>query len=417
MSVADELNRLIADKAAIKTSIINKGVAVPDTATYDTFAGYIDQIQTGGGDMKYETVTITLSNSELIGKATVTVVDEEGKTNTYTFTTATVLFTIPSGMEYTVSYGAVDEYITPNGFNRIARYDKAMSFTVEYEHKPQPVANNFVVKYNVPLANYSSDILGTSLFAQYITGMSVDGGAVIEPTKTYSFPTKGEHTIEFIPSSLNSTPVNMFCNLPVFKVTSIYIPDNITTLGEKFAASCKELTSVRLSNNLTILPTDCFNGCSALKEIELPASLTTLGKLCLANTGLESIVIPDSVTGYGVGINYGTDQFNSCKSLKTVTLSSGLTYIADNMFYGCSALEEITIPANVTDLRNYTFYNCSALKKITAMNTTAPIIYTNTFNGVGNYGKLYHPAGSDYSTWMSTDQYKLGYFAWTDEEI
>lgn len=50
MSIATEINRLQVAKQDIKQAIINKGVAVSDVETIDTYASKIDQIQGGGGD-------------------------------------------------------------------------------------------------------------------------------------------------------------------------------------------------------------------------------------------------------------------------------------------------------------------------------------------------------------------------------
>lgn len=46
MSIATEIQRLQNAKASIKSSIINKGVAVPDTAKLDDYSGYINNITT-----------------------------------------------------------------------------------------------------------------------------------------------------------------------------------------------------------------------------------------------------------------------------------------------------------------------------------------------------------------------------------
>jgi len=47
-TIADELNRIKNAKTAIKTSIENKGVTVPDGTLIDTYPSLIDSIPTGG---------------------------------------------------------------------------------------------------------------------------------------------------------------------------------------------------------------------------------------------------------------------------------------------------------------------------------------------------------------------------------
>lgn len=51
-TVAEEIQRIKQAKSDIKTSIINKGVAVDDTATLDAYPGLIDGIQIGGSQAK-----------------------------------------------------------------------------------------------------------------------------------------------------------------------------------------------------------------------------------------------------------------------------------------------------------------------------------------------------------------------------
>lgn len=52
MSIATEITRLQNAKASLKTSLINKGVEVSDTAKLDEYAGYVDGIQAGGGSVE-----------------------------------------------------------------------------------------------------------------------------------------------------------------------------------------------------------------------------------------------------------------------------------------------------------------------------------------------------------------------------
>lgn len=54
MSIANELNRLLQAKSDLATSIENKGVTVPASATIDGYAALVDQIQQGGGTFPYD---------------------------------------------------------------------------------------------------------------------------------------------------------------------------------------------------------------------------------------------------------------------------------------------------------------------------------------------------------------------------
>lgn len=69
MSIAEEIQRLKQAKSEIKTSIINKGVAVDDAATLDAYPALIDSIQTGGST----TTIYKLKNGTKLGNSTFTV--------------------------------------------------------------------------------------------------------------------------------------------------------------------------------------------------------------------------------------------------------------------------------------------------------------------------------------------------------
>lgn len=66
-TIAEEIQRIKQAKSNIKTSIINKGVAVDDAATLDTYPALIDSIQTGGGTgestLQEKTVSITANTT------------------------------------------------------------------------------------------------------------------------------------------------------------------------------------------------------------------------------------------------------------------------------------------------------------------------------------------------------------------
>jgi hypothetical protein len=40
-----------------------------------------------------------------------------------------------------------------------------------------------------------------------------------------------------------------------------------------------------------------------------------------------------------------------------------------------------------------------------------------TFRGISSNGTLYYPEGSDYSLWLKSNSYYLGYYGWQGVEI
>ncbi len=154
------------------------------------------------------------------------------------------------------------------------------------------------------------------------------------------------------------------------------------------------ITGVIYDENLNVLSSPMFNDA----ENEIGSCLT-------------SITIPNSVT------SIGESAFSDCSSLTSINIPDSVTSIGRRAFSYCSSLTSITIPDSVTSIEAYAFSNCSNLNEITCLATTAPSIWWSTFMGIKSSGLLKIPAGSDYSSWMSTGDYYLGYYNWTTKKI
>ncbi|MBP5366068.1 MAG: leucine-rich repeat domain-containing protein [Bacteroidales bacterium] len=111
---------------------------------------------------------------------------------------------------------------------------------------------------------------------------------------------------------------------------------------------------------VTTIATFGFGGCSNITSITIPEGVTSIGNnvfyMC---SGLTSITIPASVT------SIGTSAFTTCSGLTSVAFAenSQLTSIGNFAFEDCSSLSSISIPASVTSIGDNAFEDCSGLKK------------------------------------------------------
>ncbi|MEE0930801.1 MAG: leucine-rich repeat protein, partial [Acutalibacteraceae bacterium] len=99
---------------------------------------------------------------------------------------------------------------------------------------------------------------------------------------------------------------------------------------------CDSLTSITIPDSVTSIGSDAFSQCSSLTSITIPNSVTTIG--------------------------YGT--FEDCDSLTSITIPDSVTSIGSDAFRGCSSLTSITIPDSVTSIGGYAFYKCSSLSDV-----------------------------------------------------
>lgn len=230
-------------------------------------------------------------------------------------------------------------------------------------------------------------------------------------------------------------------------ITSIVLPDSVTTLGTNVFDGCKSLTSATLSKDLKTIGTKVFNGATNLANVTLPEGMTTIGQYMFTGTALTSVTVPASTTKIDANAfqnckaletvtfagnklatigNYafnnctaltsftvpdsvtsissasvGTYMFAGCTNLVSVTLPTKMKAIPNYMFDGCTSLTSIEIPSNVTTIGTYAFRNCKSLTSIALPKITAALgnyafsgcsalssitfADTSTFTTIGNY--------------------------------
>ena len=60
-------------------------------------------------------------------------------------------------------------------------------------------------------------------------------------------------------------------------LTSITIPDSVTSIGEYVFSGCTALTSITIPGNITSIGSHFFDGCKQLKNITIPKSVKKIG--------------------------------------------------------------------------------------------------------------------------------------------
>lgn len=120
-------------------------------------------------------------------------------------------------------------------------------------------------------------------------------------------------------------------------LTSIIIPESVTSIGEYAFYDCSSLTNIIIPDRVTSIGTWAFYNCDSLTSITIPSSVTEISDYMFYGcTSLISVVIPDSVT------SIGTWAFVNCSSLTSITIPRSVTSIDNFAFYGCTGLTNVT---------------------------------------------------------------------------
>ena len=138
-------------------------------------------------------------------------------------------------------------------------------------------------------------------------------------------------------------------------LTSVTIPESVTSIGGGAFSDCTGLTSVNIPNSVTSIGGNAFSGCTGLTSVNIPNSVTSIGGGAFSGcTGLTSVNIPNSVT------SIGDAAFYKCSNLTSVTISEGVTVVDENAFRG-TGISTIFIPNSVTTIGKWAFLGCPNL--------------------------------------------------------
>jgi len=157
----------------------------------------------------------------------------------------------------------------------------------------------------------------------------------------------------------SKTDKRLICCPCAINAESFVVPQGVQIMGIDSFSGCDSLTSITIPDSITSIEDWTFSDCSALTSIMIPDSVTSIGDSAFSGCGsLASITIPESV------ISIGERAFYRCSALTSITIPDGVTSIEDETFLECTSLTSIKIPDGVTSIGSRAFSNCCSLTSI-----------------------------------------------------
>ena len=175
--------------------------------------------------------------------------------------------------------------------------------------KNDPV--HIVAVYNVTSTSEATNLLGSSTG---ITYQIIDDVRQDTVKDTYTFDTLGEHIVKY---KLDGTSIAYGAFQHCLNLTSMEIPNSVTSIDSYAFNICKSLTSINIPDGVTSISNSTFGNCQSLTSINIPNGVTSIG--------------------------YGA--LRDCSSLTIINIPDGVTSIANFAFYGNKGLTSITINA------------------------------------------------------------------------
>ncbi len=169
-----------------------------------------------------------------------------------------------------------------------------------------------------------------------------------------------------IPSSVTSIGRQAFslCS----NLNSITIPSGVTIFSDYLFAGCTSLTDITISNTVTSIGEKTFAGCTDLTSIIIPTGVNNIGEYAFEDcTNLASIIIADNVHSIGYG------AFSGCTGLTAITIPDSVSSVGGRAFEGCASLTNITISNSLSNISNLVFGDCTSLKSVTIPNSVTTI--------------------------------------------
>ena len=298
---------------------------------------------------------------------------------------------------------------------------------------------------------YDFDVDGIYYRIISLTDLTVEVVAKDDTYNSYTGDVVIPETVSYRNREFNVISIGAMAFSRSVGLTSITIPQTVTSIGNSAFNGCNGLTKLILEDGeesisglsfpdspietlywgrntpklfmqgnttlkvltigkfITKIGNSAFSGCTSLTEVTIPNSVTTIGNYAFSGcTGLTEVNIPNSVTSIGSG------AFNGCTGLTEVNISDLSAWCkidfgsddanpilyANKLSLNGEEIEDLVIPNDITEIKSNTFNGCSGLTQVTIPNSVTSI-GSDAFSGCTGLTKLVLEDGTEQISGLS----------------
>ena len=169
-----------------------------------------------------------------------------------------------------------------------------------------------------------------------------------------AFANSGIDSLDFLPEGLTRINSNAFNST---QITSVSLPSTVVRVETDAFSNCQSLTSIAVSENISYW-SRTYN-VPNLTSITVDSNNTVYndgnGSNCIIKTANDELVLGcKNTTISNTVVRIGDSAFSDCTGLTSITLPDSITYIGSSAFQN-SGLTSINIPKNVNSIESYAF--------------------------------------------------------------